>query len=158
MHVGVIVRRGHRRWRNGHRKSLALGVRGVGAWQGVGGGVSGGLRVAPSRRTHGRRAALHARLELGLGRRRWGLVELDGDVAGGFGRAAASFRRRPRGFRVEVLAAVIAAVGQAGAVESRVGSVHLLFGVALHEQVDGHHTCTLGPASEQSGSGGMRER
>lgn len=52
---------------------------------------------------------------------------------------------------MEVLAAVITAVGQAGAVESRVGSVHLLFGVALHKQVDGHHTCTLRPASGKSG-------
>lgn len=101
---------------------------------------------------------MHARLELGLGRRWRGLVELDGDVAGGFRRAAASFGWRPRGFRVEVLAAVVAAVGQAGAVESRVGSVHLLFGVALHKQVDGHHTCTLRPVSGQSGSGGVRER
>lgn len=97
---------------------------------------------------------MHARLELRLGRRWWGLVELDGDVAGGFRCAAASFRWRPRGFRVEVLAAVIAAVGQAGAVESRVGAVHLLFGVALHKQVDGHHACTLRPASQQSRSGG----
>lgn len=127
----------------------------MGAWQGVGGGVPRGLRVAPSRRTHGRRAALRARLELGLGRRRRRLVELDGDVAGGFRCAAAPFRRRPRGFRVEVLAAVITAVGQAGAVESRVGSVHLLFGVALHKQVDGHHTCALGPASGKSGGGGV---
>lgn len=55
---------------------------------------------------------------------------------------------------MEVLAAVITAVGQAGAVESRVGSVHLLFGVALHKQVDGHHTCALGPASGKSGVGG----
>lgn len=123
----------------------------------MGGGVSRGLRVAPSRGTHGGWAALHARLELGLGRRWWGLVELDGDVAGGFRRAAASFRWRPGGFRVEVLAAVIAAVGQAGAVESRVGSVHLLFGVALHKQVDGHHTCTLRPASEQSRGGGREK-
>lgn len=120
----------------------------------MGGGVSRGLWVAPSRRTHGWWAALHARLELGLGRRWWGLVELDGDVAGGLRRAAASFRWRPRGFRVEVLAAVIAAVGQAGAVESRVGSVHLFFGVALHKQVDRHHTCTLRPVSERSRSGG----
>lgn len=109
---------------------------GVGAWQGVCGGVSRGLRVAPCRRAHGRRAALRAHLELGLGRCWRSLVELDGDVAGGFGCAAASFRRRPRGLWVEVLATVVAAVGQAGAVESRVGAVHLFFGVALHKEVD----------------------
>lgn len=59
---------------------------------------------------------------------------------------------------MEVLAAVVAAVGQAGAVESGVGAVHLFFGVALHKQVDRHHTCTLRPAREKSRWGGMRER
>lgn len=108
----------------------------MGAWQGVCGGVSRGLRVAPCRRAHGRWAALRARLEPGLGRSWRSLVELDGDVAGGFRCATASFGRRPGGLRVEVLAAVVAAVGQAGAVESRVGAVHLFFGVALHKQVD----------------------
>lgn len=129
----------------------------MGAWQGVRGGVPGGLRVAPRRRAHGRGAGLCARLELGLGGRWRRLVELDGDVAGGLGRAAASFWRGPGGLRVEVLAAVIAAVGQAGAVESRVGAVHLLFSVALHEQVDRHHTCTLRAAREESRWGGGGE-
>lgn len=70
------------------------------------------------------------------------LGELDGDVGGGLGGAAATLRRRP-GVRVEELAAVVAAVGHAGAVEGRVGPVQLLLSVALHEEVDGHHACTL---------------
>lgn len=95
-----------------------------------------GHLVAPCGRRPRRWAALAARLELAFGRR-WGcLVELDGDVAGGFGGAAASLRRRPGGFWVEELAAVVTAIGQAGAVECRVGAIHLLLGVSLHKQVD----------------------
>ena len=75
-------------------------------------------------------------MEGAFGRRRGSLVELDGDVAGGLGGAAASLRWGPGGLWVEELAAVVAALGQARAVEGRVGAVHLLLGVALHKQID----------------------
>lgn len=142
VHVCVIVRWRYRRWRHGHRKSLALGVWGVRPGQGVRGWVACRLRrhlVAPSRRRPRGRAALAAHLEVAFGRCRGRLVELDGDVAGGYGGAAASLRRRPGGFWVEELAAVVAALGQAGAVECGVGAVHLFLGVALHKQIDWHH-------------------
>lgn len=44
---------------------------------------------------------------------------------------------------MEELAAVVAAVGHAGAVEGGVRPVQLLLSVTLHEEVDGHHSCTL---------------
>lgn len=44
---------------------------------------------------------------------------------------------------MEVLAAVVAAVRHAGAVQCRVGPVKLLLSVTLHEEVDRHHSCTL---------------
>lgn len=75
-------------------------------------------------------------MELALGRSWRRLVELDGNVAGSLGGAAASLWRGPGGLWVEELAAVVAALGQAGAVERRVGAVHLFLGVALHEQID----------------------
>lgn len=107
--------------------------------QGVCGGVSDRLRgylVASYRGGPGGGAALATQLKVAF-RRRWGrLVELDGDVTGGFGGAATSLRRRPGRFRVQELAAVVAAFGQAGAVERRVGAVHLLLCIALHEQID----------------------
>lgn len=63
------------------------------------------------------------------------MVELDGDVAGGIGGAAASLWRRPVRFWVEILAAIVAALGQAGAVECRVGAIHLFLCIALHEKI-----------------------
>ena len=137
--VCVVMRRGYRGWRNCHRKSLALGMGGVRPGQGVCwrviGGLWGHLVAARGRRARGR-APMTPQLELAFGRS-WGrLVELDGDVTGGFGRAAPSLWWGPGAFWVEILAAVVAAVRQAGAVECWVGAVHLLLGVALHKQVD----------------------
>lgn len=153
MHVRVVVVRGqHRRGWRGHRQGVALGVRRVRPGQAVR-GVPGGQRgvgVAPPGRGPGRRVDMAAAFGRG---RRWRLVELDGNVAGGLRRAAASLGRRPRRFRVQELAAVVAAVGQAGAVERGVGAVHLLLCVALHEQVDGQHTCAL---SSQKQGGGVK--
>lgn len=146
VHVCVIVRGRYRWWRHGHRKSLALGMWGVRPGQGVCGGVAGRLRghlVAPCRRRTGGRAALGARLEVPFWRRRGCLVELDGDVAGGLWGAAASFWRRPGRLWMEELAAIVAALGQAGAVECRVGAVHLFLGVTLHEQIDWQHAGPL---------------
>lgn len=146
MHVCVIVRGKHRRWRHDHWERLALGMRGVRSDQSVCGQVAGrlrGLLVAPRRGGARRWAALGASLALAFGWRWGGLVELDGDVAGGIGGAAASLRRWPGGIRVEVLAAVVAALGQAGAVERWVGLVHLFLRVALHEQIDRHHAGPL---------------
>lgn len=45
---------------------------------------------------------------------------------------------------MEELAAVVAAVGHAGAVEGGMRPEQLLLGITLHEEVDGHHSCTLG--------------
>lgn len=70
------------------------------------------------------------------------LGELDGDVGGHVGGAAATLGGRP-GVWMEELAAVVAAVGHAGAVEGGVRPVQLLLSVTLHEEVDGHHSCTL---------------
>lgn len=100
-------------------------------------GVAGRLQrhlVAPCGRRPRRRAA--PPVEAVFGGHRGRLVELDGDVAGGFGGAAALLWWRPGCFRVEELPAVVAALGQAGAVEGRVGAVHLFLGVALHKQID----------------------
>ena len=154
VHVRVIVWWRYWWWGHGHGKSLPLGMWGPG--QGVCGGVSGRLRghlVAPCGRWPGRRAALAAHLELALGWSWRGLVELDGDVTGGLGGAAASLWRGPGGLRVEELAAVVAALGQAGAVERRVGTVHLFLGVALHEQIDWHHPGPLRAVSERRWGG-----
>lgn len=74
--------------------------------------------------------------------RRGGLVELDGDVGGDVGGAAAALRGGP-GIRVEKLAAVVAAVRHAGAIECRVGAVKFLLSVTLHEEVDRHHSSAL---------------
>lgn len=117
--------------------------------QGVRGGVAGRLRGHLVASCGGRprgRAALP--VEAALGGHRGSLVELDGDVAGGFGGAAAPLGWRPGRFRVEELAAVVATLGQAGAVECRVGAVHLLLGVALHEEIDRHHA---GPLRHRAG-------
>lgn len=106
---------------------------------GVSGGVSGSLRghlVAPCRGVNRGGADLPAHLEVALRRRRRRLVELDGDVAGDLRGAAASLGWRPGGFWVEVLAAVVAALRQAGAVDGGVGAEHLLLCVSFHEQVD----------------------
>lgn len=160
VHVCVIVRRRHGWWRQSRGEGLALGVRGVGPGQGVC-WVSGWLRghlVAPRRRGARWRAALAAGLELALGRRWRCLVELDGDVAGGLGGAAPALRWRPRGFWVEELAAVVAAVRQTGAVECWVGAVHLFFCVALHEQVDWHHPGPLRPVTKESKQEKMMKR
>lgn len=142
VHVCVIVRGGHRRWRHGHGKDLALGMWRVRPGQGVSGGISSrlwGHLVAPCRRRSGGRAALATCLKVAFGRR-WGrLIELDGDVAGGLRGAAASFWWGPGGLRVEVLAAVVTALRQARAVECRVGAVHLFLSVALHKKIDWHH-------------------
>lgn len=105
--------------------------------EGVCGGVANrlwGHLVAPCGRRPRRRTTLA--LETAFGRR-WGcLVELNGDVAGSIGGAAASLRWRPGGFWVEELTAVVASLGQAGAVECRVGAEHLFLRVALHKQID----------------------
>ena len=99
--------------------------------------------AGPRRRTGRERAAGGRAGATPLGRtRRCGLVELNGDVAGDLGRAAATLGRRP-GLRVQVLTAVVAALRQAGAVESWVWPVHLLLSVALHEEVNRHHPRTL---------------
>lgn len=161
VHVCVIVRRGHGWRRPSWGEGLALRVRGVRPGQGVC-GVSGGLwrhLVAPqgggarwwaagTTRASGATGTPCLQLALGRSRRRR-LVELDGDVAGGLGGAAPTLWWRPRGFRVEELAAVVAAVGQAGAVECRVGAVHLFLGIALHKQVDWHHPGPLRPAKKK---------
>lgn len=125
-------------------------------------GVSSRLRghlVAPCGRRPRRWAALAAGcLELALGWC-WGcLIELDGDVAGGFGGAATSLRWRPGGLWVEELATVVTAVGQARAVECGVGAVHLFLCVAFHKQIDRHHPRPLRPASEERKQEGMRGR
>lgn len=158
VHVCMIVRGVHRRWRHGHGKGLALGMWGVRPGQGVCGGVSSrlwGHLVAPCRRRPWGRAALDACLKVAFGRRRGRLIELDGDVARGLRGAAASFWWGPGGLWVEVLAAVVAALRQAGAVECRVGAVHLFLGVALHKKIDWHHP---GPLFEQEGRGSEGKR
>lgn len=77
-----------------------------------------------------------------FGRRQWGLVELNGDVAGHLGAAASALRRRPR-VGVQVLAAVVTAFRQTGAIQRRVGPVHLFLGVTFHEEIYRHNTSTL---------------
>lgn len=74
---------------------------------------------------------------------RWSLVELDGDVGGDFRGAAAPLWWRP-GVWMEELTTVVAAVGHPGAVQSGMRPVQLLLSITLHEEVDGHHSCTLG--------------
>lgn len=142
VHVCVIVRRRYRRWRHGHRKNLALGMWGVRPGQGVCGGVASrllGHLVTPCRRRTRWWAALTAALEVAFWWC-WGrLVELDGDVAGGFRGAATSLWWRPGRFWVKKLAAVVAAFRQAGVVECGVGAVHFFLSVTLHKQIDWHH-------------------
>ena len=70
--------------------------------------------VAPCRRRPRGGASLDACLEIAFSRRWWRLVELDGDVTGGFGGAATSLQRGPRGLWVEELSTVVAAVRHAG--------------------------------------------
>lgn len=114
--------------------------------QGVRGVVSSSLRghlVAACRGGSRGGADLPAHLEGALGWCRRGLVELNGDVAGELRGAAASLRWGPGGFWVQVLAAVVAALGQAGAVDGGVQAVHLFFCVSFHEQVNGQHTSSL---------------
>lgn len=153
VHMCVIVRGRYRWWGNGYRKSLALGMWGVRPGQGMCWGVSWGLwghLVAPCGGRPRRRAALAACLEFAFGWC-WGrLVELDGDVTGGFGGAAATLRWRPGGFWVEILATVVTAIRQTGAIERRVGAVHLFLSIALHEQVDWHHPRPLRPVRKRS--------
>lgn len=106
-----------------------------GVWVGGGGGGGGGrleLVAGRRRRPGGGGRGLGAAAALGgglLGRR---LVELDGDVGGDVRGAPAALWGGP-GVRVEELAAVVAAVGHAGAVEGGVGPVELLLSVTLHE-------------------------
>lgn len=45
---------------------------------------------------------------------------------------------------MEELATVVTAVGHAGAVQGGMRPVQLLLSITLHEEVDGHHPCTLG--------------
>lgn len=146
VHVCVIMRGRYGWWRHGHWKSLALGMWGVRPGQGVCGGITGrlwGHLVASCRRRAGGWAARSPRLEVAFW---WGwrsLVKLDGDVAGGLRGAASTFWWRPGGVWLEELAAIVAALGQAGAVERRVGAVHLFFCITFHEQIDWHHTGPL---------------
>lgn len=114
---------------------------------GIGGGGRGGggrleLVAGRRRRPGGGGRRLGAASPLGRRLRRRSLVELDRNVRGDVGGAASPLRRRP-GVWMEELAAVVAAVGHAGAVEGGVGPVQLLLSVTLHEEVDGHHSCTL---------------
>lgn len=114
--------------------------------QGVSGGVSNSLwghLIAPSRGGNRGGADLPAHLEVAFRWRRRRLVELDGDVAGDLRGAAAPLGWRPGGLWVEVLAAVVAALRQAGAVDGGVGAEHLLLCVSFHEQIDGQHTGSL---------------
>lgn len=57
---------------------------------------------------------------------------------------------------MEELAAVVAAVRHAGVVESRVGAVHLLLSVTLHEQIDRHHPSPLRVREEGGGRQGVK--
>lgn len=111
--------------------------------RGGGGGGGGRLELVAGRRRGPRRSGRLLATAPTFG---WGLLrrlgELDGDVGGDVGAAAAALRGRP-GVWVQELAAVVAAVGHAGAVEGGVRPVQLLLSVAFHEEVDGHHSCTL---------------
>lgn len=71
--------------------------------------------------------------------RRVVLRHLDGYVAGDVGGAATAAPR----LGLQELARVVGAVAETRAVEGRVRAVHLLLGVALGEQVHGHHTSPL---------------
>lgn len=111
--------------------------------RGGGGGGRGYLkRVAGCRRRPRRRGRLLANASTFGWGLLWRLGELDGDVGGNVRGTPAPLRGRP-GVRMEELATVVAAVGHAGAVEGGVRPVQLLLSVTLHEEVDGHHSCTL---------------
>ena len=91
------------------------GVQGVGGVRVRGGRGGGGwLELVTGPRGRPRGGGLLGGAALG-GRRRGGLVELDGDVAGDLRGTATPLGRGP-GVWVEELAAVVAALGQAGAV------------------------------------------
>lgn len=76
---------------------------------------------------------------------RWGLGvlrELDGDVAGDLGGAPSALGGRPA-LWLQVLAAVVAALRKAGAIESRLRPIYLLFSITLHKEIHWHDTSTL---------------
>lgn len=81
-------------------------------------------------------------------------VHLERGVAGDVGRAASS---RP-GVGVKELTRVIGAVAQARPVEAGVRLEDFLRCVALHEQVDGHHTCTLHREKKTFPEGNTRQQ
>ncbi len=81
---------------------------------------------------------LAADLRLGMGVPR----ELDRDVAGDLRGAPSALGGRP-GLWLQVLAAVVATLRKAGAIESRVRPIHLLFRITLHKEIHWHHTSTL---------------
>lgn len=76
------------------------------------------------------------------------LSHLDRNIAGDVRGAASTVPH----LRVQELARVVRTVAQAGAVESRVGTVHFLLGVALREEVDRHHACTLQKQRQREGT------
>lgn len=141
-HVCVVMRGWHGGWRHGQGQALGIcGMQRVAVAK-----VWGRLKLECSCRHgaggSGGTGGWHAVLGDEFGWRLLGLCELNGDITGELWGAACTLMGWP-GVRLQELTTVVAALRQTGAVERRVRPIHLLFSIALHEEINRHHARTL---------------